>query len=60
MGGIMGVEVKRRLAWRTIIQAQAEYLLYAPLSLFPFCMVSCLCWAAHVCPAPRPAVFSFP
>ena len=44
LGGIMGVEVKKRLAWGTINQAQAEYLLYSDESMYPFCMVSHLHW----------------
>ena len=39
-GGIMGVRTKKRLAWRSVIQVQAEYLLYATSSFYPFCMVS--------------------
>ena len=39
-GAVMGVEVKKQLAWRTVNQVQAEFLLYASKSSFPFCMVS--------------------
>ena len=39
-GAVMGVEVRKQLAWRTVNQVQAEFLLYASRSNFPFCMVS--------------------
>ena len=39
-GGVMGVEVKKQLAWRTIKQVQAKFLLYGSKSSFTFCMVS--------------------
>ena len=39
-GGVMGMEVKKQLAWRAINQVQAKFLLYASKSNLPFCMVS--------------------
>ena len=38
-GGLMGVELKKSLAPGDLLQAQAEWLLYAPKSLFPFIQV---------------------
>jgi hypothetical protein len=38
-GGLLGVELKKSLAPGDLLQAQAEWLLYAPKSLFPFIQV---------------------
>ena len=53
-GGVIGVTLKKRLAWRTIIQTQAEYLLHSNKSLVPFCMVSCLYWMVRMCTSKQP------
>ena len=42
-GAVMGVAFKKWLAWGTIVQVQAAYLLYATQSNFSFWMVSRLC-----------------
>lgn len=42
MGAVLGVEFKKRLAPGSLLQAQAEWLLYARKSIFPYvqvCMV---------------------
>ena len=39
VGGLLGVELKKNLAPGDLLQAQAEWLLYAPKSLFPFIQV---------------------
>lgn len=41
LGGIMGVEFKKKLSWSAVRQAEMEFLLYADQSIFPFCQVSC-------------------
>jgi hypothetical protein len=39
IGAVLGVELKKRLAPGALLQAQAEWLLYAPKSMFPYVQV---------------------
>ncbi|CAL8471842.1 g11384 [Coccomyxa elongata] len=39
-GGIMGVELKKKLAWASVCQAKAKFLLFAARSEFPYCQVA--------------------
>jgi hypothetical protein len=39
VGALLGVELKKNLAPGDLLQAQAEWLLYAPKSWFPFIQV---------------------
>ena len=39
-GAIMGVEMKKRLSWASVRQAEAEFLLFGQNSMYPFCQVS--------------------
>ena len=38
-GGIIGVELKKKLGWATVRQAVAEFVLYATDSWYPYCQV---------------------
>ena len=40
-GGIMGVELKKKLTWASVRQAETGFLLFAPISWYPYCQVSC-------------------
>ena len=40
-GGVLGVELKKKLAWASVRQAKTEYMLFATKSWYPFCQVSC-------------------
>ena len=42
LGAVLGIELKKRLSPGALLQAQAEWLLYAPKSMFPYIQVSCL------------------
>jgi hypothetical protein len=44
MGAVLGVELKKRLTLGALYQAQAEWLLYAPKSMFPYVQVCGLAW----------------
>jgi hypothetical protein len=39
-GAVLGVELKKRIGLGDLYQAQAEWLLYGPQSMFPFIQVS--------------------
>ncbi len=39
-GGIMGVELKKKLAWASVRQAETEFVLFAATSWYPYCQVS--------------------
>ena len=41
-GGVLGVELKKKLAWASVRQAETEFVLFAPMSWYPYCQVSCL------------------
>ena len=43
-GAIMGVDMKKRLSWASVRQAQPEFLLFGQISFYPFCQVNFLCW----------------
>lgn len=36
----MGVELKKKLAWASVHQGKAKFLLFAPKSMYPYCQVS--------------------
>lgn len=40
LGAVLGIELKKRLSPGALLQAQAEWLLYAPKSMFPYIQVS--------------------
>lgn len=45
LGAVIGVELKKRLSRGALYQAQAEWLLYAPKSMFPYIQVSFYCFS---------------
>ena len=44
LGAVIGIELKKRLSLGALLQAQAEWLLYAPKSMFPYIQVSIYCF----------------
>ena len=48
MGAVLGVELKKHLVPGALLQAQAEWLLYAPKSMFPYVQVRMLLWSWDV------------
>ena len=40
LGAVLGIELKKQLSPGDLLQAQAEWLLYAPKSMFPYIQVS--------------------
>jgi hypothetical protein len=45
VGAVLGVEFKKQLAPGDLLQAQAEWLMYAPKSMFPYVQVRpTSCW----------------
>ena len=40
----MGVQMKKRLSWESVRQAQVEFMLFGQGSFYPFCQVSFQRW----------------
>ena len=40
LGAVLGIEFKKRLSPGALLQAQAQWLLYAPKSMFPYIQAS--------------------
>jgi hypothetical protein len=38
-GGVLGMEFRKKLSWASARQTETEFLLFAPISWYPFCQV---------------------